>query len=548
MIGNKAASVFLAPMLLLLTPACSDLPAKGVATGRGVSADNAMTESGALKGVVADDVLSFKGIPYAAPPTGRFRWRPPQSAARWEGVRAAADYAPDCMQIPFDGDAAPLGTTPSEDCLYLNIWRPAARSNPEKLPVIVWIHGGGFLNGGASPAVYDGSALARQGVVFVGMNYRLGRFGFFAHPALRTEAADKREAAGNYGLMDQIAALSWVSHNIEAFGGDPENVTLVGESAGGASVLALMASPPARGLFQKAVVMSGGGRERMGGMKTIDQAAKDDLLFARAHLGVEGEGAAALAAMRAAPPEMILAGVNLVSLFAPDLAPPPPGGAPGGPMVDGEIVPAPTEKLFQKNRFAPTPLIIGTTGRDIGFNAFENKAALFASFGPAAAAARAAYDPTGDADLSVIGEYAGADRMMHEPARFIARRVGTVGAPAWLYRFDYVAESMRGQWNGAPHASDIPFFFDTVASKYGAALKAADSEAAREISRRLAAFAKTGEPDANGSSRWPSFAGAPTSREEVMNFSSDKLFVAIPDPWKARLDAVEAALQEKAGL
>ena len=215
------------------------------------------TTSGVVAGAVANGVVSWKGIPYAAPPVGDLRWRAPQPVAPWTGVRAATEYAHDCMQLPFPSDAAPLGTPPAEDCLYVNVWAPEKPASA-KLPVMFWIHGGGFVNGGSSPSVYDGSAFARRGVVFVSLNHRLGRFGFFAHPALTKESPN--DPLGNYGYLDQIAALRWVRDNIAAFGGDPGNVTIFGESAGGGSVNTLLVSPLARGLFHKAIVQSGGGR------------------------------------------------------------------------------------------------------------------------------------------------------------------------------------------------------------------------------------------------------------------------------------------------
>lgn len=219
------------------------------------------TESGKVAGGTSDGVSSWKGIPFAAPPVGPLRWRAPQPAARWDGVRQATAYGHDCMQVPFPSDAAPLGTTPGEDCLTLNVWRPAAATRP--LPVIVWIYGGGFVNGGASPPTYSGANLAQQSVMFVSFNYRLGRFGTFAHPQLTAQDPDGGRL-GNYGYMDQIAALRWVQRNIAAFGGDPKNVTLVGESAGGMSVNTMVTSPLTTGLFARAIVMSGGNGHNMG--------------------------------------------------------------------------------------------------------------------------------------------------------------------------------------------------------------------------------------------------------------------------------------------
>ena len=220
-------------------------------------------DSGQLQGVVADAVVSFKGIPFAAPPVGELRWRPPQPVAEWTSVRQASEFGADCMQgrfgpPPTAAAGAPAPRVPSEECLYLNVWRPADQA-ARNLPVMVWIYGGGFTGGSSASANTSGAGFARQGVVLVAMNYRVGRFGFFAFPALSTERPD--ETKGNYAYMDQIAALRWVKSNIAAFGGNPNNVTIFGFSAGGVSVHSMLASPMAKGLFQKAIVESGGSRD-----------------------------------------------------------------------------------------------------------------------------------------------------------------------------------------------------------------------------------------------------------------------------------------------
>ena len=189
--------------------------------------DIVQIDAGKIQGATTQDVIAFKGIPFAKPPVGDLRWKAPQPVSSWDGIKQTTEYGHDCMQLPFPSDAAPLGTVPAEDCLVLNVWKPA-NADLRKLPVMVWIYGGGFVNGGSSPAVYDGSAFAKQDVIFVSFNYRVGRFGFFAHPALTKEDPDGLK--GNYGFMDQIAALKWVQSNIQAFGGDPSQVTLVGES------------------------------------------------------------------------------------------------------------------------------------------------------------------------------------------------------------------------------------------------------------------------------------------------------------------------------
>jgi len=204
--------------------------------------------AGVLQGVVSGDVHAFKGIPYAAPPVGNLRWRSPQPVTPWKGTRQAVKYGNDCVQLPIPGDAGAGGSIRGEDCLYLNVWTPASLKPGEKLPVLVWIHGGGFLNGAASVPFFDGSQFARQGVILVGINYRLGHMGFFAHPALSAEGG----ALANYALMDQLAALKWVQQNIGAFGGDRNQVTIAGESAGGISVVHLLTWPAAKGLFHRA--------------------------------------------------------------------------------------------------------------------------------------------------------------------------------------------------------------------------------------------------------------------------------------------------------
>ena len=272
-------------------------------------------------------------------------------------MRVADAYGHDCMQEPFPSDAAPLGTPPAEDCLYLNVWAPEKPASA-KLPVMVWIHGGGFVNGGASPAVYDGRHFARRGVVFVSFNHRLGRFGFFAHPALSSE--NPKGPLGNYGYLDQIAALRWVRKNVAAFGGDPGNVTLFGESAGGGSVNTLMVSPLARGLFHKAIVESGGGRA--GGIMTprnLKEAEAVGVAFAKL-AGVTGEDAAALAALRKLPAPDLVRGLNMASMGQQR-------DTYAGPMIDGQIVAEEPETAFRAGRQARIPYLVGANNREFGF-------------------------------------------------------------------------------------------------------------------------------------------------------------------------------------
>ncbi|GHC21833.1 carboxylic ester hydrolase [Kushneria pakistanensis] len=504
-------------------------------------------DTGALRGSSALNVTAFKGIPYAAPPVGDNRWRAPQPVPPWQGVRDAHAFGPDCMQLPFAGDAAPPGAAPAEDCLYLNVWAPSdaipepdVERAPTRRPVLVWIHGGGYVNGGASTPLYDGSAFARDDVILVSFNYRLGRFGFFAHPALRQEQ-QSQTVPGNYAVMDQLAALGWVQRNIGAFGGDPDNVTIMGESAGGASVLDLTGSPAARGLFQRAVVMSGGGRALMGPMAELDQdrperpsAETIGEHFAHRH-GIQGQGAEALANLRQLPAEQIVDGLNMGTLMSSHEGPP---TWTGGPIRDGELIPGPPERIYQAGLQQRVPMLIGTTDADLGFSAADSMDALLTPFGEDAERARALYDPEGSNDVKRAGMALGMDRMMTEPARFIADQVAASGEPVWRYRFSHVARQVRDTLPGAVHASELPYLFRTLETRYDQ-LDDSDRAMAWQLHRYVVNFARHGNPNGGGAPAWP--LHTPLSHL-MMDFTRDEGPVARQDPWRARLDLVERHL------
>ncbi|QIK77872.1 carboxylesterase family protein [Sphingomonas piscis] len=445
----------------------------------------ARTESGQVSGSVGEGVKSWKGIPFAAPPVGENRWRAPQPAAKWAGVRQATDYGHDCMQLPFPSDAAPLGTAPAEDCLVMNVWAPERAKAGAKLPVIAWIYGGGFVNGGSSPPTYSGADLAKKGVVFASFNYRLGRFGTFVHPQL---TADGGMPAGNYWLMDQIAALKWIKRNIAAFGGDPSNVTIIGESAGGMSVNTLLTSPMAGGLFHRAVVMSGGDGKADPAGQAAAQAAS--LRFAEGK-GIAAGDAQALAKLRALSGEQVVDGLNLMALFRPSNEP----RNFAWPFVDGAMAVDPASAMAA-GKLARVPVMIGATSNDSG-------------------------GPTG---------------YMATGAHTLAGVLSAKGVPTYAYRFSYVAESLGK--TGADHASDIPFFFNTQDTKYGAATTARDNGMGEAISSYIANFARRGDPNGKGLPAWPRYS---KSADVIMDFSAAGTAVAGKDPLGAQLDASAAA-------
>lgn len=516
---------FLAALALVLGAMTCTLPA---ATGAGAVV---RTVAGPVRGRVEHGVDAFLGIPFAQPPVGALRWRAPQPVKHWSTVRNATEYGPDCMQLPFPGDAAPLGNTPKEDCLYLNVWRP--RPLPKHaLPVMVWIYGGGFVNGGSSPAVYSGSHFARHRIVFVSFNYRLGRFGFFAFPALLKEQAG--QPLGNYAFLDQIAALKWVQKNIANFGGDPSQVTIFGESAGGLSVNMLMNSPLAHGLFERAMVESGGGRDNLQpmaglthGSAQLPSAVQIGENFAR-QMGIQGTGKQALAALRNLPAGKIVNGINMATMFAQR-------DTYSGPMVDGMIVKKPDEQAYKSGAEAHVPIVTGANSLDIGFMNVHSKQELWAKFGVNAAAAKAAFDPHGDKSLRELIQRVGSEIIMIEPARFVAAAVSRIGQPAYVYRFSYVATCLRKKLPGAPHATEIPFAFDTVRAHYGKDTSAQDEQIARLMNAYWSNFAKAGNPNGAGLPHWPRYT---QQGDGMMNFTEHGA-AGERDPWGKQLDLVE---------
>ncbi|RVU05836.1 carboxylesterase [Novosphingobium umbonatum] len=409
---------------------------------------------GSLSGVEADGVEAFKGIPFAAPPVGALRWRAPQPAPAWQGLRDASDYGHDCVQN-YTG-FQPKGSEPAEDCLYLNIWRP--HGVKQKLPVLVWIYGGGFVNGSASRPIYQGHRLASRNILVVNLNYRLGRFGTFAHPAL-TKADEDQGKLGNYGYLDQIAALQWVQRNIAAFGGDPANVTIFGESAGGMSVHNLLTSPLAKGLFKRAAIASGGDGHFIG-TPTLAAAEAIGVDFGQSQ-NIAGDDPQALAKLRALPADALRGDIKLGSVLANGKR------SFSSPFPDGKIT-VDTLPAYTSGQFRHVPVMIGATSGDMG----------------------------------------GPSGMMIKGARDLAALLSSSDVPTYYYRFSYVADAApTGKQAGAIHADDLPYYFDTADIKYDKDTKPADRKMGLITSSYLVHFVKTGNPNGAGLPKWPRYQG-----------------------------------------
>lgn len=492
---------------------------------------------GRVAGVVTDGIAAFKGIPFAAPPVGDLRWKPPQPVNKWPGVKAATAFAPGCVQ---DVSLARLFGAPgatSEDCLYLNVWTPAKAAG-ERRAVMVWIYGGAFSSGMTSIPAYDGTPLAEQGVVLVSIAYRVGPFGFLAHPELTNESASTapgtgRKGSGNYGLQDQIAALRWVKDNIAKFGGDPNAVTIFGESAGGMSVSMLAASPAARGLFHRAISQSGGhfGPARTG---TIGGATSPSLKVAEGigQAFLKRLGAADLTSARLVPPEKIHAamGPGLQGAF--------------WPVFDGDVLPGDQYELYEAKRFNDTPVLIGSNSDEgVTFSPGTTTAAaleklLRTGYGEHADRLLAVYPHATDAEASQSMRNVMRDATFGWPTWAWAMLQSTHGRnKAFVYYFDHRTSLSR---NGAGHAAEIPYVFRTLGRFSGpAALVGTPQPEDRAMSELMSSyfvnFARTGDPNGPGLPKWPAFT---ESSQTVMHF--DTKSSARPVPNIAQIKAMDA--------
>ncbi|MEZ0539984.1 carboxylesterase/lipase family protein [Fibrella arboris] len=452
------------------------------------------TVSGTLN--AAGDVHIFRGIPFAAPPVGDLRWKAPQPVKPWTGVRKCDAFG----ASPIQGAPNPFGPWSaeyliakepiSEDCLYLNVWT-GAQSTTEKRPVLVWIYGGGFGSGGGNVPIYDGEATARKGVIFVSANYRVGPFGFFAHPELTKESGT--HGSGNYGLMDQLAALHWVKQNIAQFGGDPSNVTIAGQSAGSMSVNCLVASPLAKGLFTKAIAESGASLARP--MATLAQAEESGMKT------MQALGTSSLAELRAKPAaELLQKGQGSVR----------------GPIIDGYVLPQPMGELFRAGRQNRVTLLTGWNedeGMSFGppKNAVDYKRQIRQQYGADAETMLIHYPGETDAQAAASQNNLSRDQIFGAQNYGWANLESGQGKKVYVYRFSRKLPA-TGEYAryGAFHTGEVAYAYDNLKfiDHQLRPLNATDDELAKTISAYWVNFIKTGNPDGKGVPHWPAYSGA----------------------------------------
>jgi para-nitrobenzyl esterase len=478
--------------LRVLLIAASVISSSTYAATSSNSAPRATTATGAVSGVQeASGVKSFKGIPYAAPPVGKLRWAAPQAAAKWKGVRKADHFAARCMQLPLFSDMMFRSDGVSEDCLYLNVWT-LAKSAKEKLPVLVYFYGGGFAAGDGSEPRYDGESMAAKGIVTLTVNYRLNVFGFMAHPELTKESP--HHASGNYGLMDQAAALQWVRKNIAAFGGDPTRVTIAGESAGSFSVSAQMINPQAKGLIAGAIGESGSLLGLMP-LAPLGFAEQTGAAFA------QGAGAPTLKELRALPAQQLLDATKKPGTWF-------------SAINDGYVIPRAPVDIYAAGEQAKVPLLAGWNSYEGHYKQIladaeptaENfAAALQKLYGDKAAAAQQAYS----GDVKQAATELASDRFIgYGTWKWIDSHARTSGKPTYRY---YYTRPRPGQ-EGAGHSVEIEYAMGNLAGNKVYAWTDDDRALSAQMQDYFANFIKTGNPNGAGLPEWPQASAGKGSR------------------------------------
>jgi para-nitrobenzyl esterase len=449
----------------------------------GAASDTVTVDGGKVRGTSADGVRVFKGIPFAAPPVGALRWKAPQPVVPWKKEREADAFAPQCMQLPYPAGspyAGPAQTT-SEDCLYLNVWTTAKAG--DKRPVMVWIHGGAWTRGSGSTATYDGAAFAKKGVVLVTTNYRLGIFGFMAHPELTKESPN--HASGNYAILDHLAALQWVQKNIAAFGGDPTRVTIFGESAGSWSVNVLHASPLAKGLFHRAIGESGGqfsGNPRL------------SLSESRGITAASAVGAKSLQELRAVPADKLLA----IDSFRSNA------------NADGYVLPEDVVTTFGHHKENVVPVLVGSNANEMTTlsdtstfptEMLEFRRQMSVRFPGFLDKFDVAYPVKSEADIKDAMLRVGRDQTFTLEMRTWARSVAADGSKAFLYQFTHVPPSPNAKTWGAYHASEIAYVFGTLRNRNWP-YTPTDFKLSDDMSSYWVNFATSGDPNGKGLPEW----------------------------------------------
>jgi para-nitrobenzyl esterase len=475
------------------------------------------TKTGKVMGKADGTVRAFLGIPFAQPPVGTLRWKPPVPAAKWKDVKQATDFGSHCMQLQVYKDILFRDPGPSEDCLTLNVWTPAANAKA-KLPVMVWIYGGGFVVGGTSEPRQDGANLAKNGVIVVSMNYRLGVFGFFAHPDLTAESPNK--ASGNYGLLDQLAAIQWVHDNIAAFGGDPEKVTIFGESAGSFAVSSQMASPLAKGLFLRAIGESGGAFSS-GSLpyKPLAEAEAQGADFGKTVLS-----ATTAEQLRAIPAQQLLEAK-------------PPAGVRFAPDIDGYFLPESVQAIFAAKKQNDVALLAGWNHDEGGVlektTVDSFKAEADKQFGAKAPEFLTLFPASTDAEaIRSASDLAAARFIAFSTWKWLEAAVTDGTKPVYRFRFDLVTPEDPFHPGGIAsyHSSEIVYVFGDLDLLKGYAWRPEDYKMSEQMQKYWANFAKMGDPNGEGLPKWPVYNG--DTGWQVMYLSADS--AAKADDHRAR--------------
>ena len=513
----------------------------GLAASSAAAVPHVRVAEGNLQGVDLPGLTplsAYLGIPYAAPPIGPLRWKPPRPAAHWRGIRLADRFGARCMQQPLFADMMFRSPGPSEDCLTLNVWTPGNAKRGSKLPVLFYIHGGGAIAGDGSERRYDGASLARQGIVVVTLNYRLGVFGFLATEELAAESPD--HAAGNYGLLDQAAALAWVRHNIVKFGGDPKRITIGGESAGSMSVSVLMTSPLTRTHFAQAIGESGGIFPPAFHPKSLAAAEQDGRAFSQAI------GAMPLASMRAMPADQLLEAQGRLKVSASFI-------------VDGRFLTEPPIDSYAGGRSAHVPLLVGSNSQENGWSAIlgdapptitNYRAGIARLYGDRADALFGLYPASTDADVPAAATALASDRFLAASTWKWFDMHRRTGQPTYYYYFTRIRPQAfppipnptpSPSPTGALHSAEIEYALGNLDANPAYAWTADDYRISKTMQGYFTAFIKTGDPNSPGLPRW---SPAPTQDGLIQRQTIDTDTHSMPFTEHSRYEAALPLLDE----